>query len=63
MKAILNDDDLSEVASEFLISATATEDDDDDTTDPRGIEHKINKLKDVRERLHELRSIVSNYEV
>ena len=64
MKAVLNDDDLSEVASEFF--AVATDDDDErdsNTSKTKSFEQKINKLNDVRERLQELRGIVSNYEV
>ena len=60
MKTILNDDDLSEVASEFLAAAT---DDEVESNNGGGFEKKIDKLNDVRDRLQELRGIVSNYEV
>lgn len=60
MKTVLNDDDLSEVASEVLAAAT---DDDIESNNGRGFENKIDKLNDVRDRLQELRGIVSNYEV
>ena len=60
MKTVLNDDDLSEVASEVLAAAT---DDDIEENNGTGFENKIDKLNDVRERLQELRGIVSNYEV
>ena len=60
MKTVLNDDDLSEVASEVLAAAT---DDDIESNNGKNFGSKIDKLNNVRERLQELRGIVSNYEV
>lgn len=60
MRSVLNDDDLSEVASEVLAAAEVEDDGASSATD---IEHKIDRLNDVRERLQELRSIVTEYEV
>lgn len=62
MRSVLNDDDLSEVASEVL-AAAVNENGEDKASSTVNIEHKIDRLHDVRERLQELRSIVNDYEV
>lgn len=59
MKPALNDDDLSEMASEVLAAAAAAEND----MESNKRSHKIEKLNDVRDRLKELKGIVSSYEV
>ena len=61
MKSVLNDDDLSEVASEIL---AANEVDFDVQPEPNNlIRQKISSLNDVRQKLQELKSIVNSYEV
>ena len=65
MMTTLNQDDLSEVASELLATPLDDSIDLEHEQDFDNLEanEKIDKLNDVRQRLHELRTIVSDYEV
>lgn len=61
MVAQLNQDTTKEAASEMQsVDNDINDEDDEDNMD---VGEKIDRLNDVRERLHELRSIVAEYEV
>lgn len=59
-KSVLNEDDLSEVASEVL--AASEFDEQDIQSEPKNIRQEISSLDEVRQKLQELKSIVNSYE-
>ena len=54
--------EFAEVAAEVAAVAASVQDDPNNTSD-MNINEKITKLNDVRQRLGQLKSLVSDYEV